>query len=375
MNLIGHYDEIHLKGGNQSVFIRQLINNISKLFPGAIAKRVESGLWIENFLEKDLKRFCLFPGFANFAPAYKFSRDFEKFKDEILKLNWGANKNIKTFRVKSERSDKNFPLNSLQIDREIGGLLQDKFKWKVELKKPDLTVNIDIGSKQILVYGNQIKGAGGLPVGVSGKALALLSGGIDSPVAAYQMMCRGLKVDLVHFQNETRVTAETADKIHDLAKQLARVQGKIDLYVVNFADIQRDIIKKIPGDKRMLVVKKIILDMSAQLARKENYSALVTGDSLGQVASQTLENLKAIYLNSNILVFNPLIGESKREIMIKARSLDTLQISERPYEDCCSLFLSKHPSTKISARDLQSLVDKINYNLDKNILISYHISM
>lgn len=374
MNLVAHYDEIFLKGNNQKYFIDCLKQNLCDLFVGIKITRNESGLWIENFNENDIARLALVPGVANFAPAFTCPLDIEKISEAVIGHDWGSD--IHSFRIKAERSDKRYPLNSLDIEKRLGSEINSKFGYKVNLNKSDLTIYVNIGSDQAVISGNRYTGAGGLPVGSSGKVMCLLSGGIDSPIAAYKMMCRGAEVELVHFQNQTQVTEEVSQKIMDLTAVLARYHGKINLHIVPFADWQKQIVINIPSDYRMLLTRRIMFRIANSIAAKQKCLALVTGDSLGQVASQTLENLTAVYQAVDILKLAPLIGENKITIMSLARQLGTLEISSRPYEDCCSLFVAKHPQIKSRLVDVLKLESKLDLSaIDKTEYISYCIGM
>ena len=247
--------------------------------------------------------------------------------------------------------------------------------WKVSLNNPDLNIHIAIGKNEACVYGNTADGAGGLPTGSSGKVLVLLSGGIDSPVAAYKMMCRGAEVGLIHFQNQTKVTDEVSEKIFDLAKTLSNYQPKIKLFIVPFADLQRQVIMKAPAKYRMLVTRRIFNKIAANIARQNGYLALATGDSLGQVASQTLENMAVVYAAEDLLKLTPLIGANKKDIISIARRIGTMDISSRPYEDCCSLFVAKHPATKARLADVLACENAMDLStLDKIPVNSYYIS-
>lgn len=374
MNIIAHFDEIFLKGDNQKFFIECLKKNIRNLFTDTKVTRIESGIWIENLKESEIARLALVPGVANFAIAFTSELDIEKISEVVTNHNWGNN--ITTFRIKAERSDKRYPLNSLQIEKQLGAEVNKKFGYKVKLKNPDLVINIDIASERAIIYGNQIAGAGGLPVGTAGKVMCLLSGGIDSPVAAYKMMCRGAEVELVHFQNQTQVTEEVSQKIMDLAQVLSRYHGKINLHIVPFAQWQKQIVINVPADFRMLTTRRIMFKIAQNIAKKQNCQVLVTGDSLGQVASQTLENLTAVYQSVEMLKLCPLIGSNKTEIVSLARKLETLEISNRPYEDCCSLFVAKHPQTKAKLEDVLTLEKRLDLSaIDKTDFITYHIGM
>jgi thiamine biosynthesis protein ThiI len=373
MDIIAHFDEIFLKGHNQNIFVRRLSSNLEALFKNTQIKRIESGLWIGNFPGSELDRLALIPGIANFAIAFSSKSNLDDLIRAVLKVDWGQ---AKTFRIRCERSYKNFPFNSAQVEKAIGAAVNEKFGYKVQLKDPELTIHISIGKDQIVFFGNTVEGAGGLPIGTAGRVLALISGGIDSPVAAYKMMVRGAVVDLVHFQNETRVTQEVAQKIFDLAKVLARYQGSVNLHIVPFDFFQRQIVMKVKSDYRMLSSRRLFLKIASIIAAKHGYQALILGDSLGQVASQTLENLNSVYESSPMLKFSPLIALNKVEITAWSRRLGLFEISSRPYADCCSLFLSAHPQTKSDVETLRQLENNLDLStLDKVPYISYHIGM
>ncbi|MEK7131641.1 MAG: tRNA uracil 4-sulfurtransferase ThiI [Patescibacteria group bacterium] len=371
MNVIIHIDEIFLKGSNQPLFYRQLKNNLEKLLPGVRVGRVEGGMWLENIQETQLQQLSLIPGFANYAPAVKINSSVEDIKKGVDGLCQNL-ANIKTFRISAERSFKNFPLSSGEIAKQIGEYARVKYNWQVDLHNPNLNIHISVGKNEACIFGNTQNCAGGLPTGTAGKVLALLSGGIDSPVAAYKIMCRGGEVNLIHFQNQTQVTEAVSEKIFDLAKVLSNYQPEIKLFMVSFEGIQKQIIMHVPAPYRMITTRRIFNKIADKVARQNNFLALVSGDSLGQVASQTLENMAVIAEASNLLKLTPLIGTNKKDIIDLARKIGTLDISNRPYEDCCSLFVAKHPETKTRLNDVlkyEKLID--NSIVDKAEIISY----
>jgi len=321
-----------------------------------------------------LEQLALIPGFANYAEAVKVKNEIEDIKNSVDALLSDV-KNIKTFRISAERSFKKFPLSSVEIEKQIGEYVRLKYNWQVSLGKPDLNIHIAIGKDTAYIYGNTQNAIGGLPTSSSGKVLALLSGGIDSPVAAYKIMCRGGEVSLVHFQNQTQVTEEVSEKIFDLAKTLSRYQPEIKLFMVPFANLQRQVVMKIPAEYRMIVTRRIFNKIADKIARENKFLALVSGDSLGQVASQTLENMTAIYDASELLKIAPLIGTNKKDIIDMARKIGTMDISARPYEDCCSLFVAKHPATKARLKDVLKYEKLIDESIiDKTEIISYYVS-
>ncbi len=365
MNAIIHIDEIFLKGSNQPVFYGHLKNNLEHLLPKIKVKRIESGLWVENILPEQIKQLALIPGFANFAIAFKASHATEDIKKTIDKLVKN-NASTKTFRISAERSFKKFPIPSTEIEKQIGEYVRIKYNWQVSLKNPDLNIHINIGKDSAYIFGNTHSAVGGLPTSSCGKVLVLLSGGLDSPVAAYKMMTRGAQAHLLHFQNQTSVTEEVSAKIFDLAHVLARYQPEIKLFIVPFAAIQKEVIMKIPAEYRMIVTRRIFNKIAEKIAQEYNYLALVSGNSLGQVASQTLENMSVISKSSELLQLSPLIGTNKKDIIETARTIGTFDISIRPYEDCCSLFVAKHPQIKAKLENVLRLEANIDSSLIEN---------
>ncbi len=367
-------DEIFLKGNNQKMFFEVLRENLKKIFSPTIIKRTEGGLLLD-ISQDDLSRLCLVPGIAKISPTVISENNLEKITIKTLELF----KNIsaeKTFAVETTRSDKSFYLDSQTISREVGGIIAQKTGLKVNLRNPDIKVNIFLTKKESYVCVGEYLGIGGLPSGTSGKVLCLLSGGIDSPVAAYMMMKRGAEIQLVHFQNQTQVTQDVSEKIFDLTKTLSLYQPKIKLHIVPFAFWQKQILMNIPADYRMLITRRLMFKISEVIAKKEKCLGLATGDSLGQVASQTLENLTAVYSATNMLKLNPLSGSNKTEIAQLAKKIGTLIISNRPYEDCCSLYVAKHPQTKAKISVVEEMEKRLDLStLDKTEVISYNISM
>ena len=279
----------------------------------------------------------------------------------------------KTFKIETTRSYKPFELNSLQVSSQVGAyVLQNAdFELKVDVHKPELTVKVEVAKRKTFVLGKKEKGLGGLPVGTAGKVICLLSGGLDSPVAGFQMMKRGAEVIFVHFHNQTINKVGVQNKIKKLVTQLSKVQGSCKLIIVPFSDLQKSVIAHIPADVRMIVYRRLMYRIAEQIAVENKVQALVAGDSLAQVASQTMENLQVIYQATSMLKFAPLIGMNKNEIINIAEQIGTYAISIEPYEDCCSLMIAKHPQTRAKLEE----VLKVEQNLEVNDLISQAINM
>jgi len=366
-------DEIFLKGKNQKMFFDVLRENLKKTLSPNIIKRTEGGLLLD-ISEKKKELLGLIPGVAKYSSVSVCKNVLT----EMIKAGYKILKDFKgkTFAIDTNRSYKKFPLKSQEINKEVGAELAKKFSLKVDLNNPEIKISIFITKDETYVCGDDVEGVGGLPVGTSGKVMCLLSGGIDSPVAAYLMMKRGAQIQLIHFQNQTQVTQEVSEKIFDLAKVLSQYQSKIKLHIVPFAGWQKQVVMKIPADIRMLITRRLMFKIAQNIARKEKCLALCTGDSVGQVASQTLENMEVVYMAAEMLKLNPLSGANKIEITQLARKIGTLDISNRPYEDCCSLFVDKHPQTKAKISHIEEVEKRLDLStLDKTEVISYNISM
>lgn len=252
----------------------------------------------------------------------------------------------RTFKVESKREDKKFPLNSPQISREVGGeILKNVKGLKVDVHNPDITVQVEIRG-DAYVFAEKFSGAGGMPVGSSGRAALLLSGGIDSPVAGYMIAKRGVTLDAVYFHSPPYTSERAKDKVVDLAKIVAQYSRGIKLYVVPFTDIQLDIIEKCPKNYLTVIMRRIMMRIAEKIALSNGAQALITGESIGQVASQTMEALYCTNSAVNLPVFRPCIGMDKDEIVKISKQIDAYETSIQPYEDCCTIFVPKHPKTK-----------------------------
>jgi len=377
MNILIHVDELFLKGSNQSFFYNTLLKNLRLLFVDCKFKRIENGIWLssnKNLDEKEMEQLSLIPGISNFAIAEKCKLDTGNIKETIDKFM--TKDTSKSFRITTSRSNKKFEMNSMEICTVMGDYVNEKYGLKVDLTNFELNININILNDSAIIYTNTILGAGGLPTGTSGKMLCLLSGGIDSPVAAYQMMVRGATVDLFHAHNQTSASDAVSEKIFDIAKQLSRYQSKVRLFMISFEKVQRSIVMNIPADYRMIINRRMFLRIATQVAQKNKYKALITGDSLGQVASQTVENLNCAYSVNDMLKLSPLMGMNKRDITDISRKIGVLEISQRPYEDCCSMFVALHPQTKAKLETVEELEKKIDLSTLDNVEIKpYNFSM
>lgn len=368
--------ELALKGLNRSSFEAVLVKNIKRRLAqlGKInVVCLQSTMTIEPRdddydMDEAIERLSRIFGIAGFQRAAAVEKDMDviiKCAPEYLAQQLQS---VSTFKVEAKRSDKNFPLKSPEICTEVGGAILDKFPTlRVDVHNPDMVVTVEVRDKHAFIRGNQIKGAGGMPVGTGGKAALLISGGIDSPVAAWMMAKRGVVLDTIHFASPPFTSPQAEMKVHDLLRQVSKYSGDIILHTVPFTKIQEQIRDNCPEELFTLVMRRFMMRISNAIARKRDCAALVTGESIGQVASQTMLALACTDAVTDMPVFRPLIAMDKEEIIAISRKIETFDISIRPYEDCCTVFTPKHPRTKPKieqlieaekAFDVQALVDE-----------------
>lgn len=364
MQIVVHYHEIALKGNNRNLFVKQLIRNLRKAFQdfGKISARSLFGrvtfeLDTDN-IEEVHKRMRGIFGVANYAIAYQIPQDFEIMKETAWRCFQEAEG--RTFAVRCRRADKSFPMRSGEIEREIGGYIFDKCaetgrEIKVDLTHPDITVRLELVGRLALVSGERRQGPGGLPSGTAGKVVGMLSSGFDSPIACWQLMKRGADVIMCHFHSYPFTNKASLENCTLLADMLTRYQYKTKLYLVSFAPVQEELLSMTPAEMRMILYRRSMVRIASKVAEREGALALVTGESLGQVASQTLPNMRVIDEAANLPMLRPLVGTDKDDIIKCAREIGTYELSARPYEDCCSLMLAKHPCTKARLRDVLDL--------------------
>ncbi|MBO5210447.1 MAG: tRNA 4-thiouridine(8) synthase ThiI [Clostridia bacterium] len=347
--------ELTLKGLNRCNFEDILIRNIRKSIRDlgeCNIKKAQSTIFIEpkdeGFdFEEALVRIKRVFGIAAFSRACVCEKDMADIISKSPNYLRDDLKKVKTFKVEAKRSDKRFPLTSPEICREIGGVLLSHFPHlSVDVHNPDLVVNVEIRDFNAYVRGEQIQGAGGLPVGTAGTASILISGGIDSPVAAWCMAKRGLRLNAIHFASPPYTSARAEQKVKTLLSKVARYSGTINLAIVPFTEIQDKIAEYCPEDYFTLIMRRMMMRISQKIAANSNSLALITGESLGQVASQTLPALVTTDYVCNMPVLRPLIGMDKEEIIEISRKIDTFETSILPYEDCCTVFTPKHPKTR-----------------------------
>jgi thiamine biosynthesis protein ThiI len=355
--LLVHYHEIALKARNRPFFVNQLVRNLKRAtadFPVRRIQKLPGRLLLElageNAAQEVAERVRRVFGVANCCSALRCDLDLEALKDTAAKAL--AGRPFQTFRVTARRAYKTFPLTSPQLNEILGTFVLERFPARVDLKNPELTLFVDILPKEAFIYLEKVPGPGGLPVGVAGRVIALLSGGIDSPVAAYRMMRRGCQVSFVHFHGAPFLDRRTQEKTREIVKLLTRYQYTSRLYLVPFGEVQQEVVVNTPAPYRVLLYRRLMARIAEHLASLEGAKALVTGESLGQVASQTLENLTVIEEAVKLPLFRPLIGMDKEEITEQAKEIGTYEISIQPDQDCCTLFVPRHPATRATMDDI-----------------------
>jgi thiamine biosynthesis protein ThiI len=357
-SIIIHYQEIALKGKNRPWFVAKLVKNIRSATSDldivelrVLMGRIELVLGPGTTFEQARERVSLVFGIGNFSRAGRAPLDMDAIAAEIL--NDLGPENPASFRVSARRADKRFPLSSPQIEREVGGRIKEARSWVVNLGDPAFTINVEALTREAFYSFGKVRGAGGLPVGASGRVACLLSGGIDSPVAAWRMMRRGCRVIFIHFHSYPILSRASQEKARELARLLTRFQFHSRLFVVPFGEIQQRVVLAVPGPLRVVVYRRLMMRIAERIARLHRAQGLVTGDVVGQVASQTLENMATIGSVVSMPVLRPLVGMDKEEITAEAQRLGTYPISIIPDQDCCTLFTPRHPATRAKPHEVE----------------------
>ncbi len=367
--------ELALKGLNRSTFEDMLVKNIKRRLLASvgkfqftksqstiIAEPLDEDIDFEEAVETLKKVF----GIAAFSRAAIAEKDFDSIKDVALEYLGDELRGVKTFKVNAKRSDKKFPMTSPELCREVGAhLLRNIGSLSVDVHNPDITVTVEVRDKNVFIHGNQIKGAGGMPVGSAGRVALLVSGGIDSPVAGWMMAKRGLQLNAIHFAAPPYTSKRAEMKVHDLVSIVAKYSGRVNFAVVNFTEIQEAIKEKCPEELFTIIMRRLMMKIAIRIAQRDGCGALVTGESLGQVASQTLGAIACTDAVSDMPVFRPLIGMDKDEIITISRKIGTFETSILPYEDCCTVFTPKHPRT----RPTLELIEKAESGVDFSEMI------
>ena len=355
------YGEISLKGLNRPMFEKKLLANVAKaLAPlGKFSiRKSQSTVYVEPLgddidMQAATERLSKVFGIVNICPAAKCQKTIEDIERTTLECLSQIDLNGKTFKVEAKREDKQFPMNSPQLCRHMGAvILKNTEGLSVDVHNPDILVQIEI-RKEAFIFTQKVSGAGGMPVGTAGRAALLLSGGIDSPVAGWMISKRGVVLDAVHFHSHPYTSDRAKEKVIELAKIMTQYTGPIRLHVVPFTDIQLDIIDKCPKNYLTIIMRRLMMRITEKIARESGAMALITGESIGQVASQTMESLVVTDNAVDMPVFRPCIGMDKEEIVTISKKIDTYETSILPYEDCCTIFVPKHPKTKPSIAEIQ----------------------
>ena len=376
--IIVRYCEIHLKGKNRGFFERLLQENVQKALadiPHSM-RILNARYLIENFNEDDYaeieKKLLKVPGIHSFSPAYVVKSDLDEITECVKYLCDGK---AGEFKVETNRADKTFPMTSVQVSCELGGRLLDfNPNLTVNVVNPQFVVNVDMReSGETLIYTDVVKGIGGLPTGSSGKGVLMLSGGIDSPVAGFMLARRGMRLDAVHFHSYPYTSEAAKEKVETLCKMVSEYAGSMNLYVVKFTHIQEEIHEKCPEELMITMMRRLMMRITEKIAFSHGGQAIITGESLGQVASQTIESITSSNSVVKMPVLRPLIALDKLEIIEIANKIGTYDTSILPYEDCCTVFLPKFPAIKPkmetilkaeSALDVETLVNEAIENLE-----------
>jgi thiamine biosynthesis protein ThiI len=351
-SVVIHYKELALKGKNRPWFIQLLVRNLKVALAGlhvaavrSIMGRIELELGDDTSWDEVRDRLRRVFGIANFSHANRGPHDFEQLAAAIL-ADLG-DRETTSFRVSATRADKRLPFTSPQVEREVGGLIKVAKGWHVNLDHPALTIHIEMLPDKAFYFFGKEPGAGGMPTGTGGRVACLLSGGIDSPVAAYRMMRRGCSVLLIHFHSYPILSRASQEKVREIATLLTRYQLKSRLVLVPFGDLQQQVVLSVAPEMRVVIYRRLMLRIAERLARKAHARALVTGEVIGQVASQTLDNMTAIAQATELEILRPLVGMDKDEITAEAERIGTYPISVIPDQDCCTLFTPRHPVTRV----------------------------
>jgi tRNA uracil 4-sulfurtransferase len=366
--IVVHYKELALKGRNRPWFIQLLVRNLKTALAGLPIRSVRSlmgRIEIELVNPESTNPESRIPnpvwdearervrrvfGIANFSFANRGPHDFDELAAAVL--HDLGDREASSFRVKATRADKRLPFTSPQVEREVGGRIKEAKGWHVDLERPALTIHLEMLPEHAFYYFGKEPGAGGMPTGTGGRVSCLLSGGIDSPVAAYRMMRRGCSVELVHFHSYPILSRASQEKVRQIAALLTGHQLRSRLVLVAFGEIQQQVVLAVPPELRVVVYRRLMLRIAERFARKWHARALVTGEVIGQVASQTLENMTTIARATSLEILRPLVGMDKDEICAEADRIGTYPISIIPDQDCCTLFTPRHPATRSRVPDL-----------------------
>ena len=364
-HIVVRYGELSTKGKNRKDFTKALTNNIKKrlrAYPGLSYRTLHDGLYIElngenyELIKEDLKQVF---GYAYFSGAILVDRDIEEIKKTALELT--KKKDYKTFKIVSKRSDKSVPLRSDEINRQVAGHVLRNSDLKVDVHNPDLKIYVVINQDNAVIMDEKIRGIGGYPTGVNGRAMLMMSGGIDSPVAGYLTMKRGLKIECIHFASEPYTSAQAKEKVFDLARQLSVYQGDIIIHVIPFTELQLAIYKHANESYAITIMRRMMYRIADRICKARKINLITNGESVGQVASQTPESISVIAKVCDTLILRPMCMMDKIESIEMAKKIGTYETSILPYEDCCTIFDPKNPVTKPKEKECLFYESKFDY--------------
>ena len=373
--IVIHYSELALKKGNRDYFENRLLRNIDETLKGCDvprARRISGRFLLDLRTGSDVPeiktRLAKVFGIAYFGEGRRVDWQI----DSLGRSCWEIVKDnvFESFSIDTRRPDKRFPMTSMDVNRAVGAYVQERSGARVDLTHPDLTCQIELVEGQALISAQRLPGARGLPSHTGGKVAVLLSGGIDSPVAAWKMMRRGCTAIFIHFHSFPYTNRESQDKARQVAALLSAYQHRARVYLVPFAEIQRRIMVETPVETRVILYRRYMMRLAERIARKEKARVLVTGDSLGQVASQTLENIEVISRTVNMPILRPLVGSDKEEIIGIARRIGSYPISILPDQDCCSLFVPKHPEIRGSVEKIEPIEAGLDVSVEFEAALS-----
>jgi tRNA uracil 4-sulfurtransferase len=358
-SVVVHYKELALKGKNRPWFIQLLVRNLKTALTGlhvreirSIMGRIELELGDDSPWDEVHARLTRVFGIANFSAASRGTHDFGQLAAAIV--GDLGDRHPDSFRVTATRADKRLPFTSPQVEREVGGLIKSAKGWRVDLERPALTIHLEMLPDSAFYFFGKEPGAGGMPTGTGGRVACLLSGGIDSPVAAYRMMRRGCSVLMIHFHSYPILSRASQEKVREITALLTRYQFKSRLLLVPFGELQQRVVLSVAPELRVVIYRRLMLRIADRLARRAHARALVTGEVIGQVASQTLDNLTVIARATDYQILRPLVGMDKDEISAEAERIGTFPISIIPDQDCCTLFTPRHPVTRVRVQQVDA---------------------
>lgn len=374
--------EIVLKGLNRKYFEDKLIKNMRRVLSDLGEYKIykEQGkVYIEGIYENNevaINRLKKIFGLVYISPCIRVSTEMENIKEasyEIMKEELKTDNPV-TFKVESSRSDKRYPLKSPEISRQVGGYVLSRFdNLSVDVHKPQIQLNVDV-KEYAYIYIRKERAYGGLPVGTNGKGLLLLSGGIDSPVAGFLMAKRGVEIDAIHFHSYPFTSERAEEKVMDLARIVSMYTGPMKVYSINLLNIQKEINKNCPEDEMTIISRRFMMRIAEKVAINRDYQALITGENLGQVASQTIYSMDVINRSVQLPILRPLVGMDKVDIIQWSKEIETYETSIQPFDDCCSIFLPKHPVTRPKIVDIEQSESKLDVDyLVENALESMKI--